>query len=210
MTGVAKQAEQAPEIEFWFEFGSNYSYLSVMRIEEEARRHGVRIAWKPFLLGPIFRALGMENSPFVLQKEKGAYVQQDMARLCRKYGLAPWVKPSVFPRLGVLPLRIALLGVDEPWIGAFCRKVMELNFVRDQDMNQPEQMVPIVAELGLSALCLTERAQSEPIKTRLRDQTEQARAKGIFGAPTFFVETEMFWGNDRLDDALLFAAKQKV
>ena len=180
MTGVAKQAEQAPEIEFWFEFGSNYSYLSVMRIEEEARRHGVRIAWKPFLLGPIFRALGMENSPFVLQKEKGAYVQQDMARLCRKYGLAPWVKPSVFPRLGVLPLRIALLGVDEPWIGAFCRKVMELNFVRDQDINQPEQMVPIVAELGLSALGLTERAQSEPIKTRLRDQTEQARAKGIF------------------------------
>jgi len=79
MTGVAKQAGQAPEIEFWFEFGSNYSYLSVMRIEEEARRHGVRIAWKPFLLGPIFRALGMENSPFVLQKEKGAYVQQDMA-----------------------------------------------------------------------------------------------------------------------------------
>ena len=210
MTGVAKQAEQAPEIEFWFEFGSNYSYLSVMRIEEEARRHGVRIAWKPFLLGPIFRALGMENSPFVLQKEKGAYVQQDMARLCRKYGLAPWVKPSVFPRLGVLPLRIALLGVDQPWIGAFCRKVMELNFVRDQDINQPEQMVPIVAELGLSALDLTERAQSEPIKTRLRDQTEQARAKGIFGAPTFFVGTEMFWGNDRLDDALLFAAKQKV
>ena len=210
MRGVAKHAEQAREIEFWFEFGSNYSYLSVMRIEDEARRHGVRIAWKPFLLGPIFRALGMENSPFVLQKEKGAYVQQDMARLCRKYGLAPWVKPSVFPRLGVLPLRIALLGVDEPWIGAFCRKVMELNFVRDQDINQPEQMVPIVAELGLSALGLTELAQSEPIKTRLRDQTEQARAKGIFGAPTFFVGTEMFWGNDRLDDALLFAAKQKV
>ncbi len=210
MTGVAKQPEPTAEIEFWFEFGSNYSYLSVMRIEQEARRHGVRIAWKPFLLGPIFRALGMENSPFVLQKEKGVYVQQDMARLCRKYGLAPWVKPSVFPRLGVLPLRIALLGVDQPWIGAFCRKVMELNFARDQDINQPEQMAPIVAELGLSALGLIERAQSEPVKTRLRDQTEQARAKGIFGAPTFFVGTEMFWGNDRLDDALLFAAERKV
>jgi 2-hydroxychromene-2-carboxylate isomerase len=210
MTGAAKQLEPAPEIEFWFEFGSNYSYLSLMRIEEEARRHGVQIAWKPFLLGPIFRALGMENSPFVLQKEKGVYVQQDMARLCRKYGLAPWVKPSVFPRLGVLPLRIALLGVDQPWIGAFCRKVMELNFARDQDINQPEQMASIVAELGLSALGLIERAQSEPIKTRLRDQTEQARAKGIFGAPTFFVGTEMFWGNDRLDDALLFAAERKV
>jgi len=210
MTGLAKRSEPAPEIEFWFEFGSNYSYLSVMRIEEEAQRHGVRVAWKPFLLGPIFRALGMENSPFVLQREKGAYVQQDMARLCRKYGLAPWRKPSVFPRLGVLPLRIALLGGDQPWMGAFCRKVMELNFALDQDINQPEQMAPIVSALGLSDLDLLERAQSEPIKTRLREQTEQARAKGIFGAPTFFVGTEMFWGNDRLDDALLFAAEQKV
>jgi 2-hydroxychromene-2-carboxylate isomerase len=151
-----------------------------------------------------------ENSPFVLQKEKGAYVQQDMVRLCRKYGLAPWRKPSVFPRLGVLPLRIALLGVDQPWIGAFCRKVIELNFALDQDINQPEQMAPIVSELGLSGSDLLEGAQSEPIKTGLREQTEQARANGIFGAPTFFVGTEMFWGNNRLDDALLFAAEQKA
>ena len=74
MSNSTEPSEQSPEIEFWFEFGSNYSYLSVMRIEDEARRRGVRIAWKPFLLGPIFRALGFENSPFVLQKEKGAYV----------------------------------------------------------------------------------------------------------------------------------------
>ena len=103
------------EIEFWFEFGSNYSYVSVMRIEEAARQLGVPIAWKPFLLGPIFRALGMENSPFVLQKEKGTYVWQDMARQCRKYGLR-WSQPTTFPRLGILPLRIALLGVSQPWI----------------------------------------------------------------------------------------------
>jgi len=71
-------------------------------------------------------------------------------------------------------------------------------------------MAPIVSELGLSSLDLLERAQSEPIKTRLREQTEQARAKGIFGAPTFVVGTEMFWGNDRLDDALVFAVEQKA
>jgi 2-hydroxychromene-2-carboxylate isomerase len=123
----------------------------------------------------------------------------------RALGQAQRVPPS-----WRVTLRIAILGVDQPWIGAFCRKVMEHNFVLGQDINQPEQMVPIVAELGLSALGLIERAQSEPIKTRLRVQTEQARAKGIFGAPTFFVGTEMFWGNDRLDDALLFAAEQKV
>ncbi|MGH7050684.1 MAG: DsbA family protein [Acetobacteraceae bacterium] len=89
--------------EIKFGFGSHYSYLSVMRIEEEARRHGVRIVWKPFLPVPILRAPGMENAPFVLQKEKGAYMRQDMARLCRKYHLAPWAMPSAFPRPGVLP-----------------------------------------------------------------------------------------------------------
>ena len=93
----------APVVEFWFEFGSNYSYPSVMRIEAAAARHGVKVAWKPFMLGPIFHELGMDNSPFVLQKEKGAYMWQDIARECRKYGL-PWTRPSSFPRLGVLPL----------------------------------------------------------------------------------------------------------
>ena len=209
MRGLTQTSEQSPEIEFWFEFGSNYSYLSVMRIEDEARRRSVRIIWKPFLLGPIFRALGFENSPFVLQKEKGAYVWRDMARQCRKYGLR-WTQPSTFPRLGVLPLRVALIGVDKPWIGAFCRQVMELNFARDEDINHAEQLAPILTQLGLPAADILEQAQSEPIKTLLRQQTDQARGKGIFGAPTFFVGTEMFWGNDRLDDALLFASARKL
>ena len=208
MSVSTETSEQQPAIEFWFEFASNYSYLTVMRIEDEARRHGVRILWKPFLLGPIFRALGFETSPFVLQKEKGAYVWQDMARQCRKYGLR-WVQPSIFPRLGVLPLRVALLGVNKPWIGAFCRQVMELNWALDKDINHAESLAPILTQLGLTASEILEQAQSEPIKTLLRQQTEEARVRGIFGAPTFFVGTEMFWGNDRLEDALLFASEQK-
>jgi len=207
MTGSTTPPEPSPEIEFWFEFASNYSYLSVMRIENAAQRHGVRIVWKPFLLGAIFKALGFENSPFVLQKEKGAYVQRDMARQCRKYGLRPWVQPSQFPRLGVLPLRIALLGSNQRWIGAFCRKVMELNFVLDRDINRPESIAAILTELDLPASDIVNQAQAESAKARLRQQTDAARVRGIFGAPTFFVGTEMFWGDDRLDDALLFASE---
>lgn len=199
----------SPELEIWFDFGSNYSYLSVMRIEDAAYRLGVRIAWRPFLLGPIFQALGMQNSPFVLQKEKGAYVWRDMVRQCRKYGLR-WRQPTTFPRLGVLPSRVALLGANQPWIGTFCRRVMEFNFVLDQDINQPDQLTPILAELGLPAADILDQSRQETTKLRLREQTEQARARGIFGAPTFFVGTEMFWGNDRMDDALLFAADLKV
>ncbi len=195
------------EIEFWFDFGSNYSYLSLMRIEDEARSHDVRVVWKPFLLGPIFRALGMATSPFVTQKEKGAYVWQDMVRQCRKYGLR-WTQPTTFPRNCLLPARVALLGADEPWIGAFCRRVMELNFVLDQEINEPDILVPLLTELALPASDILSQAQREATKTRLRERTEQARTKGIFGAPTFFVGTEMFWGNDRLDDALLFASSR--
>jgi 2-hydroxychromene-2-carboxylate isomerase len=202
------ETPEAPEIEFWFEFGSNYSYLSVMRIEDTARRYGVRIVWKPFLLGPIFRDLGFETSPFMLQKEKGAYVWQDMARQCRKYGLR-WVQPTTFPRPGVLPARIALLGAEQPWIGAFCRQVMELNFALDTDINRPDRMATVLTELGLSAADILDQAQAEPAKKRLREQTDAARVSGIFGAPTFFIGSEMFWGNDRLEDALAFASDRK-
>jgi 2-hydroxychromene-2-carboxylate isomerase len=197
------------KIEIWFDFASNYSYLSVMRIEKAAQEHGVKIAWRPFLLGPIFRALGMETSPFVLQKEKGAYVWQDMVRQCRKYGLR-WRCPSVFPRIGLLPLRIAMLGAGQPWMAAFCRRVMELNFALDEDINAPGQLRPILLDLGVPADNMLAQAQSEATKALLRTQTEQARARGIFGAPTFFVGTEMFWGNDRLDDALICAASRTV
>jgi 2-hydroxychromene-2-carboxylate isomerase len=207
MAAVSASEELLPEIEFWFEFGSNYSYLSVMRIEDEVRKHGVRVVWKPFLLGPILQSFGAH--PFS-RNDKEAYVQKDMARLCRKYGLSPWVKPSVFPRLGVLPLRIVLLAAEQPWIFAFCRKVMELNFAKDQDINQPASIAPILTELGLTPETILEQAQSEKIKAGLREQTDAARAKGIFGAPTFFAGGEMFWGNDRLDDALLFALDQRT
>ncbi len=206
---VSAAMRDESEIEFWFEFGSNYSYLSVMRIEAAARQCGVRIVWKSFLLGPILRQLGFEASPFVLQKEKGAYVWRDMERQCRKYGLR-WVQPTTFPRPGVLPARIALLGAEQPWIGAFCRQVMELNFVLDQDINQPEPMARVLTELGLPAADILNQAQAEPNKKLLREQTDVARARGIFGAPTFFVGTEMFWGNDRLEDAFAFAADRKL
>jgi 2-hydroxychromene-2-carboxylate isomerase len=109
-----------PVLDFWFDFGSNYSYLSMMRIEEEAARHHVCIRWQPFLLGPIFRSFGWASSPFVLQKEKGDYTWKDMARQCRRYGL-PWRQPTQFPRSAVLPLRIALVGAAQPWMGEFCR-----------------------------------------------------------------------------------------
>ena len=188
-------------LDVWFDFGSNYSYLSVMRVEQEAAAHGIGIRWQPFLLGPIFRSFGWETSPFVLQKEKGDYTWKDMARQCRKYGL-PWQQPTRFPRPAVLPLRIALAGATQPWMGEFCRRTMTMNFAEDRDIDSPEAMRDLLAALGLPAHRILEEALSDANKLRLRRQTETAAAKGIFGAPTFFAGNEMFWGNDRLDEAI--------
>jgi len=202
-TAVSVQSTQ--EIDFWFDFASNYSYLSVMRIESQAAMHHVRVRWQPFLLGPVLQALGYETSPFVVQKEKGEYVWQDMERQCRKYAV-PWRKPSAFPRRALLPLRVATLGAHEPWIGAFCREVMPLNFAQDREIDSPQAVGEVLERLDLPAQKIIADALTDANKLKLREQTERARAQRIFGAPTFFVGAEMFWGNDRLDDALAFAA----
>ncbi|MFM0054962.1 2-hydroxychromene-2-carboxylate isomerase [Paraburkholderia phytofirmans] len=202
MNGTATRVPtHAPEIDFWFDFGSNYSYLSVMRIEAEAAARGVQIHWRPFLLGPVFRELGFDNSPFVLQKEKGAYVWKDMERQCRKYGIA-LKRPTTFPRAALLAMRVALLGAQREWIAAYCRKIMQLNFAYDRDIGSMEVVSDALDELGLPAGQIIAEAQSDANKLRLREQTAAAAARGIFGAPTFFIGDEMFWGNDRLEDAL--------
>jgi 2-hydroxychromene-2-carboxylate isomerase len=197
----AKRKSVGREIEFWFDFGSNYSYLSVMRIEALAEGSGVTVLWRPFLLAPIFKSFGWDNSPFVLQKAKGVYVWRDMQRQCRKYGL-PWTQPSVFPRRALLPLRLALLGANEPWIDEFCRRTMLQNFAQDRDIDRREAVTATLDQLGLPAETLLREAEAESNKQRLRDQTQAAMDRGIFGAPTFLARGEMYWGNDRLDDAL--------
>jgi 2-hydroxychromene-2-carboxylate isomerase len=196
---------QPAMLEFWFECGSPYSYLSAMRIEALAARHGVTVAWKPFLLGPIFRSFGWDSSPFVLQKEKGAYALRDLARECMKYGV-PWQQPTTFPRRALLPMRVAMLGADEPWIGEYTRRTMQLNFADDRDIDTPEAVTEVLVALKLPAAQIIEAAVSDANRQRLREQTETARRRGVFGAPMFFAGDDMFWGNDRLEDALKEAA----
>lgn len=193
-------------IEFWFDFGSNYSYLSMMRIQRLAADAGLRVVLKPFLLGPIFKALGWETSPFVLQAAKGRYVWRDMERQCQKYGLR-WRRPSVFPRNGLLAARVALQGEGTAWEHAFCEQAMLANFADDLEIGDEAVIRAILDGLGLDADALIAAAQGDACKAELRARTAAAQSRGIFGAPMFFVGDEMFWGNDRLEDALLLAAR---
>lgn len=204
---VSQTQRNTPELEFWFELGSNYSYLTLHRIETVLEATGIELLWRPFLLGAIFKEQGWATSPFVLQKAKGDYVKRDMERQAKKYGL-PWRWPSKFPRPTLLPMRVATLGQDSEWIGPFCRAVASKNFIDDCDVDSTEQIEEILKGLGLQADQILEEAQSDEIKTELRIQTAEAKRKGIFGAPTFVVSSELFWGDDRLEDAIEWILKR--
>ncbi|ATE61507.1 2-hydroxychromene-2-carboxylate isomerase [Thauera sinica] len=198
-----------PSIEFWFEFASTYSYLTVMRIGDAARRAEVDVVWRPFLLGPVFLALGWNDSPFNIYPPKGRYMWRDLARLADKYGL-PFRLPGRFPRNGLLAARVALIGAREGWVERFSQAVMAANFAEDREISEPAVIADILAALALPADDILQRAQAAPNKLALREQTDRAVELGLFGAPSFRVDGELFWGNDRLEDALAWARGERL
>ena len=190
-----------PTVQFWFEFGSTYSYPSVCRIEQVATQAGITIEWKPFLLGPLFKELGWNDSPFNIYPVKGRYMWRDLERLCQQYDL-PFQKPTQFPRNGLHAARIALIAAAEGWCPAFARAVFHSNFVEDRDIADTEVLGQILEALGQNSQQIFERAQAPENKSLLRQQTEEAARLGIFGAPSFIANGELFWGNDRLEQAV--------
>lgn len=199
----------AQTLDFWFDFASTYSYLSAMRIEREAAARGVAVHWRPFLLGPIFATQGWNDSPFNLQPVKGRYMWCDMERRAEKYGLV-FRRPqdaSAFPRRSLLAARVALAVLDEPWGAEFCRQVFTAEFTQWQDIADPAVIDACLAQARGDASGFAASDIGEAQKSALRANGEEAVARDIFGAPSFSARGEIFWGDDRLEDALDWAAK---
>lgn len=198
-----------PQIEFWFEFASTYSYPAAFAVEERAKARGVRVAWRSFLLAPIFASQGWRDSPFNIYPAKGAYMWRDLARICARQGL-PLKRPSAFPRSGLLAARIACRYAAEDWCPAFVRSVYAANFRDDRDISSPEVVGQLVDTLGLKPAIILHEAQSQAAKDALRVQTDHGIKLGLFGAPSFTVGDEVFWGGDRLDEALDWALGKRA
>lgn len=193
------------KLDFWYEFASSYSYLAAMRIEPVAAAAGVELNWRPFLLGPIFKAQGMETSPFNLYPLKGNYMWRDLARWSDELGLPKFVQPSKFPQNTIGASRIAL-ALDDKARPDFTREVYLAEFTGDKDIADTTMLSDILKKLGHDPAALAAKSVEQPVKDKLRANTEEAQKLGIFGAPNFVTNNgELFWGNDRLEQALAWA-----
>lgn len=201
----------AKPVTFWFEFASPYSYLSAMRVDAEAQARGVDVSWKPFLLGPIFQDQGWNTSPFSIYLAKGQNMWRDVERRAEKFAI-PFRRPTAddprsFPQHSVLAARAAIAALHEPWGRDFCRRVFQAEFVRGLDISNPNVIGDCIDSAGGVDQTYLHMAHSNTQKATLRGHVEQAQELGIFGAPTFSVDGELFWGDDRLIDALDWALR---
>jgi 2-hydroxychromene-2-carboxylate isomerase len=193
-----------PTLEFWFDFASTYSYIGASRIERLCDDGGVRLVWRPFLLGPIFQMQGWDTSHFNLNPWRGKYMWRDLERLAHKYGL-PWRRPTEFPSNTVLAARVAAAFADEPWMPAFIKAAFVANFHDDRDLNDEGVVSEILSQVGVDPEQTLQAALSEPRRNALRRNTDEAMRRGIFGAPNCFVGDELFWGEEALEDAVEWA-----
>jgi 2-hydroxychromene-2-carboxylate isomerase len=197
----------AAVLDFWFDFASTYSYPAAMRIGALAADAEVTVRFRPFLLGPIFKAQGWTTSPFNLYPAKGRHMWRDLERLCADMGL-PFRRPDPFPQNSLLAARVAFAGFEGTlganfWGEEFCRAVFQAEFGEGRRIDDPATIADILVRSSIDSRAALAAAQSDASKARLQVQTDEAQRLGLFGAPSFVTaDGELFWGNDRLDAAL--------
>lgn len=195
--------------QFWYDFASTYSFLTSQRIERQAAEHDVAIEWKPFMLGVILRERGWEGNPAEAFPVKGRYMWRDIKRRAARLGLE-FKRPSTFPRNPVLANRVAQIAADEGWCGEFTRRAFAANFSEDREIGERDVVADLISACEQDPQAVLERAEAPANKERLKANTLDALTRGLFGAPSFTVDGELFWGDDRLEDALAWYRGERI
>ncbi|MGA3403967.1 MAG: 2-hydroxychromene-2-carboxylate isomerase [Acetobacteraceae bacterium] len=190
----------AGSLDFFFSLGSTYTYLTAMRIEAVAEAADVTVRWRPFSVRTIMRE--QNNIPFTHKPIKTRYMWRDIERRAARHGIAFAGLPH-YPNDGdPIANQLGIIAADEGWCPAYTKAVYRNWFLDDKDPGDRETLRSILLSLGKDPVALLERAGSPDLQERYAAQTDVARQAGIFGSPTFMVGEEMFWGDDRLEEAL--------
>ena len=183
------------KVEFYYDFSSPYTYIASTRIEKVCEDNGAELEWKPFLLGGVFNDTGVK--PALEIDNKFAYVKKDLADTSRYYGVE-FQFPEHFPLISVKPMRGAFAASEKGLLVPYNHHLFKLYWTEGKNLSQDDILRAAVEEVGLDPDWFMARIVEQEIKDRLKEETSLAAARGVFGAPTVFVDDKMFWGNDRL------------
>ena len=183
-------------VEFFFDVGSPASYLAWTQLDAIAQRHDAKIIWRPMLLGAVFQAVG-NTSPAAVPA-KGAYMLRDLKRFAKMYDV-PFRFNPFFPLNTMQLMRGATAYLEQPEFQAYITAVFNGIWAEKQNMESPEVIADVLSKAGIDATDFMNRIGQPEVKARLKAITEEAVTRGVFGAPSFFVNDEMFFGQDRLD-----------
>jgi 2-hydroxychromene-2-carboxylate isomerase len=191
------------EIDFFFFYGSIHTYLSVLRIEALASQAGIRIRWRPFNLRKIL--IEQENTSFAKNQIRLNYNWRDIERRAARLGI-PFAGRAPYPvDPDLLALRVGTLAAAEGWCPEYSKVTFKAWFLGRKASGLPENVAGVLTSLGKPSREILERVKTPEIDARLEAETDAARQLGIFGSPTFAIGAELFWGDDRLEDAFTYA-----
>jgi len=188
------------DLDFFLFLGSTYTYLAVNRAERLAAGQSITLRWRPFSARTLM--LEQNNRPFIGKPVKLAYMWRDLERRAQRHGI-PFVSIPNYPNdADELANRVATIAALEGWCSAFAKAAYAAWFLENQDPGTTASLAGILQKLDLDPAAVIARANSEEIRKKYTAETEVARSLGIFGSPTFVYGTEIFWGDDRLEDAI--------
>lgn len=192
-----------PELDFWYSIGSTYSYLTIMRLDEWCDEHDATVNWRPFNVRTVMSE--QKNVPFAGKPIKSAYMWRDIERRAAKYHLHAQL-PAPYPISDLaLANQVALLGMSDGWGKAFTQNLYRIWFEDGIEAGSEAAISEALHRCQQDPRLTLARARSPDTVAALETQTDQATKLGVFGAPSLVVRGEVFWGDDRLDDALSWA-----
>lgn len=184
------------KVEFYYDFSSPYTYVASIRIEKISEDTGVELEWKPFLLGGVFNEIG--STPAIDIANKIGYLRQDVERVVKYYDV-DFNYPDLFPLNSVRSMRGAFAAAEQGKLVEYNHAMFRAYWVDGADLSKPEILAEAVKVVDIDPEWFINRINEQDIKDMLRDETNTAIQKGVFGAPTMFVDDKMYWGNDRLE-----------
>ncbi len=184
------------KVEFYYDFSSPYTYIASTRIEKICEDSGAELEWKPFLLGGVFNEIG--SVPAIQIDNKFRYLRQDFEESAKFYDV-DFKFPDQFPLNSVRSMRGAFAAQEKGKLVEYTHEMFRLYWTQGVDLSKAEILGEAVSNIGIDAQWFVNRIAEQEIKDQLRDETNIAIERGVFGAPTMFVDEKMFWGNDRLD-----------